>query len=68
MTSTTPSAPDEQPRTIEEMKRWLRDFQKQERLKRLAQGRAKPRTRREFEIFLEGARRRLGEPDDEGAE
>ncbi|GGK59937.1 hypothetical protein Ppa06_26350 [Planomonospora parontospora subsp. parontospora] len=58
---TTDGKPD-----IAKMRKLLRELQKEERERRLAQGRGKPRTRREWEMWSGGVRKRLGIPEEEG--
>ncbi|MGJ6961152.1 hypothetical protein ACSDR0_04520 [Streptosporangium sp. G11] len=58
---TTDGKPD-----VAKMRKVLRELQKGERERRLAQGRGKPRTRRETEIWSAGVRKRLGITEDEG--
>lgn len=55
--------PERPRRTVDEIRAELREFQRDERDRKIRMGRAKPRTLREFEIF---AKDLLGEtaPDD----
>ncbi|NJP28070.1 hypothetical protein FLW53_28495 [Microbispora sp. SCL1-1] len=62
------STPDERPRSVEEMRQWLRDFQKAQRIVRLAQGKGRPRTRAEMDVWIRGARNRLGIADEQTGE
>ncbi|ACZ84840.1 hypothetical protein [Streptosporangium roseum] len=50
---------------IAEMRKTLREFRKVERDRKLARGKAKPRTRREWEIWEAGVKKRLGTGDDD---
>lgn len=68
----TPPAPgpaeerDDPAATLARVRKELREYTKQQRLQRLAQGKGKPRTRKETEIWSEGVRRRFGIADDAG--
>ncbi|MEV4752157.1 hypothetical protein AB0K21_37855 [Streptosporangium sp. NPDC049248] len=56
---TTDGKPD-----ITKMRRLLRELQKAERGRRLAQGRGKPRTLREWDIWSDAVKKRFGTGDE----
>lgn len=54
---------DDPAATLARVRKELREFEKRQRLARLAQGKGKPRTRAELDIWSEGVRRRFGIED-----
>lgn len=54
-----PGDADDRAAKVAEIKKTLREFQKQRRLERIARGEGSPRTYAEMELWLKGSRERF---------